>query len=264
MCSQHLRQGSADQDRVAETAIRDVLPTPLFEPGLRAELITDPQGVIRSVSHSAGVLLRADPAYLEDVPLRALVQRSDLPLLLSLLAPPGPEKAPESATVRLAVPGGISVAAEMTVTAERDPEGFVVGLRWRVHERHPASGPGAAEDEPALRRRLERLLAAGHGVCLMRADGIVTWIGGAALKMLGWQLGQVVGNSWAELVGEAGREDPTPLALALRRGREGSGIFDRVPRGDGTLATLDYAVLPLLEGDRVLGAALAFTAADVR
>jgi PAS domain-containing protein len=264
MCPQRLRQGIADEDRVAEAAIRDVLPRPLLEPGPGAELITDPEGVIRSVSPSAGVLLRAAPAYLEGVPLRALVQRADLPRFLSLLAPPGTETAPESAAVRLAVPGGISVAAEMTVSAERDPEGFVVGLRWRVRERHPASWPGEPEGEPALRRRLERLLAAGHGVCLMRADGIVTWIGGAALRMLDWQNGEVVGNPWAELVADDGREGPTPLQLALRRGREGSGIFERVPRGDGRLATLDYVVLPLLEGDRVLGAALAFTAADVR
>jgi hypothetical protein len=34
-----------------------------------------------------------------------------------------------------------------------------------------------------------------------------------------------------------------------------------VARADATLATLDYVVLPLLEDDRVLGAALAFTEA---
>jgi PAS domain-containing protein len=253
---QHPRQGAPEQDRVAETALADVLPAPLFEPGPGAELVTDPQGVIRSVSPSAGVLLRAAPAYLEGVPLRTLVQRSDLPRLLALLAPPAPDKAYESATLHLAVPGGIAVAADMSVGVERDAEGFVVGLRWRVHERRPAPGTGEAGAEPALRRRLERLLEWEHGVCLMRADGIVTWISASALGMLGWQFGRVVGNPWAEIVPEAGR---TPLQLALRRGREGSGTLEKVARADGTLVTLDYVVLPLLEDDRVIGAALAFT-----
>ena len=255
MRTQHLRQGGSAKHRVAQTAIQDVLPAPLFEPEPGAELITDPQGVIRSVSPSAGVLLRAAPAYLEGLPLRALVKRSDLPRLDSLLAPPASERVSDGAAVRLAVPGGIPVAAEMTVSAARDAGGFVVGLRWRVHERRPASGTG----EPALRRRLKRLMAARHGVCLMRADGVVTWINGAALGMLGRRFGQVVGNPWTEFVPEAGEEGRTPLQLALRRGREGSGTFLGVARADGTLATLDYVVLPLLEDDRVLGAALAFT-----
>ena len=263
MRGQNLRQGSPEKHLVAETAIGDVLPSPLFDPGLGAELITDPQGVIRSVSPSAGVLLRAEPAYLEGVPLRTLVQRSDLPRLLSLLAPPASDMASDGATVRLAVPGGTSVAAEMTVSAARDAKGLVVGLRWRVHERRPARRTEEPDAEPALRRRLERLVASGHGVCLMRADGVVTWISGAALRMLDWKRNQVVGSSWAELVHEAGEDGRTPLQLALRRGREGSGAFDRVTRADGTLTTLDYVVLPLLEDDRVLGAALTFTAVDV-
>jgi PAS domain S-box-containing protein len=259
----HLRQGSPEKDLVAETAIRDVLPAPLFHPGPRAELITDPQGVISSVSPSAGILLRAAPTYLEGVPLRALVHRSDRPRLRSLLTAPTSEKAYDRATLRLAVPGGTSVAAEMTVSAARDTEGFVVGLCWRVHERRRARGTDELAAEPALRRRLQRLVASGHGVCLMRADGVVTWISGVALRMLGWKRNQVVGSSWAELVPEAGKDGRTPLQLALRRGREGSGVFDRVARADGTLTTLDYVVLPLLEDDRVLGAALAFTVVDV-
>jgi PAS domain-containing protein len=257
MRTQHLRQGDPAKHRVAQTATEDVLPAPLFEPGPGPQLVTDPQGVIRSVSPSAGVLLRAAPAYLEGVPLRTLVRRSDLPRLQSLLAPNASETAYEGAAVRLAVPGGTSVAAEMTVSAARDAAGFVVGLRWRVHERRPAAGTG----EPDLRRRLKRLIGSGHGVCLMRADGIVTWISGTALRTLGRQFGQVVGHPWAELVPEAGDESRTPLGLALRRGREGSGVFAGVARADGTLATLDYVVLPLLEDERVLGAALAFTEA---
>ncbi len=257
MRTQHLRQGDPAKHRVTHSAAQDVLPVPLFEPGPGAQLITDPQGVILSVSPSAGVLLHAAPAYLEGVPLRTLVRRSDLPRLQSLLAPNASETAYEGAAVRLAVPGGTSVAAEMTVTAARDAAGFVVGLRWRVRERRPAAGTGEAD----LRRRLKRLIESGHGVCLMRADGIVTWISDTALRILGRQFGQVVNHPWAEFVPEAGAEGRTPLRLALRRGREGSGAFDGVRRADGTLATLDYVVLPLLEDDRVLGAALAFTEA---
>jgi len=76
--------------------------------------------------------------------------------------------------------------------------------------------------------------------------------------MLALEPGGVLGQTWAGLVREADSDDHT-LALALRRGREGSGTFHRVTRGDGTLTTLDYVVLPLSEDDRVLGAALVFT-----
>ena len=56
-----------------------------------------------------------------------------------------------------------------------------------------------------------------------------------------------------------GRQESPDINDLLRRGREGSGTFTDVARGDGTTATLDYVVLPLIEDDRVLGAALAFT-----
>jgi PAS domain S-box-containing protein len=262
MSTEQLRHGYASGH--ADATPGEGLPEPLFEHAPMAELVTDPQGVIRSVSPAAGVLLRAAPAYLEGVPLRALVQRSDLPRLLSLLGPRAVATAHDGAAIRLAVPGGSSVAAEMTVSAARDAKGFVVGLRWRVHERRHVATPGASDAEPELRRRLEPLVASGHGVCLLRADGIVTWISAAALQMLGWKLGEVVGNPWAELVPEAGPDGRTPLQLALRRGREGTGTFHAVARGDGTQATLDYAVLSLIEADRVLGAALVFTEVDVR
>ena len=71
-------------------------------------------------------------------------------------------------------------------------------------------------------------MSAGHGVCLVRADGLVTWIGAAALRDARLAAST---RSWAtrgELVPEAvveGRQ--TPLQLALRRGREGSGTFTR-------------------------------------
>jgi PAS domain-containing protein len=260
MRTEHLRHGRSEGAEPGETAPVDALPDPLFASEPAAELVTDPEGVIREVSPSAGVLLRSAPAYLEGVPLRALVHRADRARLLALLAPPPSTIENDGASVRVAVPGGIAVTAEMTPSAARDDKGFVVGLRWRVHERRPeATEDGQADAEPALRRRLERLAESGQGVCLLQADGRVTWMGPIARDMLRWDAGQVVGNSWAELAPQAGSDPHSPLALALRRGREGSGAFREVLRGDGTIVSLDYVVLPLLEGDRVLGAALAFT-----
>jgi PAS domain-containing protein len=264
MQSERLRHGRSESAAPDGAVSTDALPAPLFGSEPVAELVTDPEGVIRSVSPAAGILLRAAPAYLEGVPLRALVHRGDRSRLLALLAPPPAVSVDNGATVRLSVPGGLSVTAEMSVNAARDPEGFVVGLRWRVHERRPANGAGEGEAEPALRRRLDHLAQGGQGICLLRADGIVTWIGASALAMLGWQVGQVVGNPWAEVVPEAGGDRPTALQLALRHGREGSGIFREVACGDGSAVTLDYVVLPLIEDDRVLGAALAFTAVGPR
>jgi PAS fold len=259
MRTEPLRHGRSEGAGPGEPARADALPDPLFEPEPAAEMVTDPEGIIREVSPSAGVLLRAAPAYLLGVPLRALVQRGDRARLLALIAPPPASIADDGASVRLAVPGGIAVTAEMSVNAARDDKGFVTGLRWRVHERRPDRSAGGAPAEPALRRRLERLADDGQGICLLRADGRVTWISELAVRMLHWDAEQVVGNGWAELVPEARQDGHSPLALALRHGREGSGTFGDAARGDGTAATLDYVVLPLLEDDRVLGAALAFT-----
>jgi len=264
MRAQEFCKGRPDGAGHADAAPDDALPVPLFESEPVADLVTDPAGVIRSVSPAAGVLLRAAPGYLEGVPLVALVLRADRSRFLALLGSPEAGWARDGATVHLAVPGGLPVVAEMSLAVTRDAAGFVAGLRWQVRDQRPRPGAAASDAEAALRRRLGRLAAAGHGICLLRADGIVTWIGAAALEMLGWQLGHVVGHHWADLVSEAEGDDPSPLQLALRRGRQGSGRFHGVARGNGTVTALDYFVLPLIEDERVLGAALAFIEAGVR
>src|SRR4051794_21878488 len=106
MRTERLRHGRSGGAGPGETARVDALPDPLFEPEPAAEMVTDPEGIIREVSPSAGVLLRAAPAYLVGVPLRALVMRVDRARLLALLAPPAASVAQDGASVRLAVPGG--------------------------------------------------------------------------------------------------------------------------------------------------------------
>jgi PAS domain-containing protein len=211
-----------------------------------AELVTDPAGVIRNVTPAAAALLRAEPGFLRGAPLRSLVRRDDVPRLTVLLAA---EASRDGASVQLAVPGGRSVSAELTVTAARDDRGFVTGLRWRVRERRRGARLRESEGAVALRHRLERLIADGHGVCLIGADGVVSWAGTAALRVMGRGYDEVVGGSW-------------PVDLAMRRGREGSGAFPTFTRGDGSVTALDYVVAPLIEDDGVVGVALVFTEAE--
>ena len=231
----------------------DALPAPLFSSAPVAELVTDPAGVIREVTRGAAALLRAEEGVLRGTPLRALVLHGELARLQVLLAG---EPAHDGALLRLAVPGGRSIRAELTVTAARDDRGFVTGLRWRVQERQPRARPSESESAVALRRRLERLVEAGHGVCLIGGDGVMTWAGTAALRMLGRSADEVVGHPWADLA-PGGSE--RGVSLAMRRGREGSGTFTSFERGDGGVTALDYVVAPLIEDDGVVGVALAFT-----
>jgi PAS domain-containing protein len=233
-------------------AAPSALPVPLFAPEPRAEVTTDLEGVIRDVTPGAAALLCAEPGFLRGTRLRSLVRHDDLPRLEVLLSG---EPANDGAHVRLAVPGGRRVGAELTVTAARDPSGRVTGLRWRVHERRadpPAESPAAA----ALRHRLERLVEAGHGVCLVDREGLVTWAGDAALEILGRPGADMVGSRWEELAPETA---DGPVSLALRRGREGSGTFARVAQGNDSVTAVDYVVAPLIEDDGVVGVALAFS-----
>jgi PAS domain-containing protein len=220
-------------------------------------LVTDPGGVIRHADPLAVSLLGSDARYLEDVPLRTFVARADRLALRALLHPAddAAERC-DGAAVRLVVPGGRHVEAELTAGAERDADGRVVGLRWRVQEWRPAGA-----DEPLeaarTRRRVEALAAQGHGVCAIRCDGSISWANEAASELLAVPCEQLAGRSWRDLVVDAGGPGGlTALDLALRTGREGHGAFAGVRRGDGSTVALDYVAVPLHERDRVAGAAL--------
>ncbi len=223
------------------------LPTPLLETGPPAEVVTDPRGTITSVSATASALLQATPGSLQGRQLANIVRGADRARLSALLSASPPE---DGARVRVAVPGGRAVEAELTLTPQRDEDGRVSGLRWRVRERRPDGGPPESPAAAALRRRLERLRDAGHGICLLSAEGTVTWAGPVAERMLGRPAEDLVGSSWPA---------SDALSAALRRGREGSGSLGPVTRRDGSETAVDYVVVPLVEDHRVLGAALAFS-----
>lgn len=225
----------------------DTLPSPLFAAAAPAELVTDLKGTISGMTPGAAALLRVTPAALRGVSLATVVRRSDRERLSALLSAVPPD---DGARVRVAVAGGLSVEAELTLTAQRGRGGRVTGLRWRVRDHRLEGVPDEPAAAGALRRRMERLRDAGRGICLVDHEGKVTWAGPVAEHMLGRSAHALVGRPWPE---------SGALAAALRHGREGSGTLTDVPAGDGSMAALDYVVVPLVDEHRVLGAALAFT-----
>ena len=124
--------------------------------------------------------------------------------------------------------------------------------------RTPVSDNGAAE----LHRRLERaerlqhalLDAATQGVVGLDADGSVTFVNRAALRLLGRPDSELLGRLVDEVV-----EDARPIHAALEQGTTEDRPHARLARGDGTAVPVRYTATPLVCERGVEGAVLAFS-----
>jgi PAS domain S-box-containing protein len=118
--------------------------------------------------------------------------------------------------------------------------------------------------EQSLRRTKSVLEAAGEGICGLDASGIINFINPRGAKLVGWEAGELIGKSLHETIHHR-RADRTPfpesecsLCATLRDGLA-HWVDDEVFwRKDGSAVPIEYACMPMQEGNRMVGAVLTF------
>ena len=123
----------------------------------------------------------------------------------------------------------------------------------------------AEETLEQCRRRTDSILeAAGEGICGLDANGVINFINPRGAKLIGWEAGELIGKPLHETVHHS-RVDRTPfpkedcpLCATLRDGLAHWMDDEVFWRKDGSVVPIEYACMPMHEGDRIVGAVLTF------
>ena len=120
------------------------------------------------------------------------------------------------------------------------------------------------------RRRAERersliLESVGEGIYGLDLNGRCTFINPSALKMLGYELAEILGRDLHELIhsrrpeGQAYPAESCPARRALIEGSKCRLDSECLWRKDGQPLPVEYSCSPILEGGQVHGAVIAFS-----
>ncbi|EXJ13641.1 EAL domain-containing protein [Imhoffiella purpurea] len=118
--------------------------------------------------------------------------------------------------------------------------------------------------EYLLRHRLDLILSSvGEGILGLDRAGSVDFINDSAAEMLGYAKDALLGVDLSRLVctespGSADRLDDCLLLSAVRSGQVLRGHGERFIRQDGFSIPVECAAMPILEGERLLGAVVSW------
>lgn len=140
----------------------------------------------------------------------------------------------------------------------------VEGIARDVTEQKRAQAALAEHDREMTEQARLILLSSGDGIIGVDPRGAVTFMNGAAERMLGWSLEGLKGKLLHRAVhsrrpdGTPYPEKDCPMSAALRRGRSGRVEDEVLWRRDGSPVPVSYSVRPIIkDGDRS-GAVITF------
>ncbi|GAO37392.1 hypothetical protein SCT_2813 [Sulfuricella sp. T08] len=106
--------------------------------------------------------------------------------------------------------------------------------------------------------------SAGEGICGVDREGMITFVNPVAASMLGYQVDELLGLSLHHTVhcrkadGTLFPHEECPMHAAIEDGISHQGSDEMLWRKDGSGFYTDYAVIPMLEGEKVTGAVVTF------
>ncbi|MET0106197.1 MAG: PAS domain S-box protein [Sedimenticola sp.] len=117
-----------------------------------------------------------------------------------------------------------------------------------------------------LRRQNEYILnAAGEGLYGMDSDGRTTFVNPAAVRMFGWEEGELLGEYIHDLVhhshedGSPYPRNQCPIHQVLRDGQPRHVVGEVMWRNDGSRFSVEYTSTPISEDGQVIGAVVVFS-----
>ncbi len=124
----------------------------------------------------------------------------------------------------------------------------------------------AEEESKKLQRRMELILdSAGEGIFGLDTEGKITFTNKAAAKMLGWEPGDLIGQSHHEMVHHS-NADGTPKELktcpiyeSFKEGKRNFTPNDIFWTKLGTFFHVEYVSTPIIEHKRLVGAVVIFS-----
>jgi PAS domain S-box-containing protein len=129
-----------------------------------------------------------------------------------------------------------------------------------------ATAPGRSETVEELRRRNELILnAVGAGLYGLDLEGRVTFVNPSGCELVGWTAEELIGRKMHEVLHHV-RADGThfpaeecPIYQTWKDGAIHRSQDDTFWHKDGRAIPVEYVSTPLLEGDRIVGAVVAFS-----
>jgi PAS domain S-box-containing protein len=163
---------------------------------------------------------------------------------------------------------GSEVAAVLEFFSERAEEPDEVLLELMAYA---GIQLGYVVERQRLERRYELILgAAGEGIYGLGDDGRTTFVNPTAAALLGWDVGDLLGQDQHALLhhhradGTPYPAEACPIHAVLRDGRERRVAGEVFWRRDGTPLPVEYVATPLREGDAIVGVVVVFHDASER
>jgi PAS domain S-box-containing protein len=204
---------------------------------------TDPEGVIRWMSPSAGGLLKWNPDDLLGTDSFDLIHPDDLPIVLANREPLLRGQSAEPLEARYRSADGeyhwMSKSTRATLDGEGQASAVIIGLR-------------SIDDEVATRTSLMaseshfRLLAENSLDVVLETDlqGAITWVSPSVREVLGWHPSLLVGRNTNELVTAADVEKANLWRQRVRQGEKIGAVQLRAKTGRGELKWMALRAQP--------------------
>ncbi len=124
----------------------------------------------------------------------------------------------------------------------------------------------AEEESKKLQRRMELILdSAGEGIFGLDTEGKITFTNKAAAKMLGWEPGELIGQSHHEMVHHSNADGtPKPLTScpiyqSFKEGKRNFTPKDIFWTKGGSWFHVEYVSTPIIEHKQLVGAVVIFS-----
>ncbi|MFH1493713.1 MAG: EAL domain-containing protein [Pseudomonadota bacterium] len=105
---------------------------------------------------------------------------------------------------------------------------------------------------------------AGEGICGVDREGLITFVNPAAAAMLGYRVDELLGLPLHQTVhckkadGTLNPHESCPMHVAIEDGLSHYGSDEMLWRKDGSGFYVDYTLIPMKEGEKVIGAVVTF------